>query len=76
MREPRFQWGQKVRACVDLVNDGSHPGHDDDALLVAAGTAGEVVNSGVHTDSNTPVYLVEFGPLLLVGCVEDELEAV
>lgn len=72
-REPRYQWGQPVRALVDLVNDGSHPDHALDALLVRAGTAGEVLNTGYHEASNTPVYLVQFGERLLVGCLEDEL---
>lgn len=76
MREPRYQWGQNVRACVDLINDGSHPEHAENALLVGAGTSGEVVNTGFHAESNMPVYLVQFGEHMLVGCLEDELEAV
>jgi nitrogen fixation protein NifZ len=72
-REPRYQWGQGVRALVDLMNDGSHPEHALDALLVQAGACGEVVNTGYHEGSNMPVYLVEFGERLLVGCLEDEL---
>lgn len=75
LREPIFQWGQAVRATTDLVNDGSYPDHPADALLVAEGTTGEVVNVGHHSESNTPVYLVEFGGRLVIGCLEEELAA-
>lgn len=77
LREPIYQWGQRVRAAIDLVNDGSHPGVPEEALLAAAGTPGEIVNVGHHADSNTPVYLVEFtiesGEQLVIGCLEEEL---
>lgn len=72
-REPVFQWGQPVRAGLDLVNDGSHPGFAPGALIVAAGTPGEIVNVGLHEESNTPVYLVEFAGGVVVGCLEEEL---
>ena len=74
LREPIYGWGQRVRAATDLVNDGSHPGFAPDALLASAGTAGEIVNVGHHTESNSPVYLVEFADGVVVGCLEDELE--
>ncbi len=73
-REPKYQWGQPVIAVVDLVNDGSHPDAAQDALLVACGTKGEVVQSGVHEESNTPVYIVEFPGSRVVGCLEEEIE--
>lgn len=73
-RDPMFQWGQPVRAAVDLINDGSHPGYAADAVIVAVGGVGEVVNVGHHEDSNTPVYLVEFPGGTVVGCLEEELE--
>ena len=38
-RAPRYQWGQAVRAAVDLYNDGSLPGAEDDQLLIAAANA-------------------------------------
>lgn len=75
LREPAYQWGQRVRATADLVNDGSYPDHPADALLVAEGTTGEIVNVGHHGESNTPVYLVEFGERLVIGCFEEELAA-
>lgn len=74
-REPVFQWGQRVRATADLVNDGSFPDRPADALLVASGTAGEIVNIGHHAGHNLPVYLVEFGERLVIGCFEEELAA-
>ncbi len=73
LREPIFAWGQRVRAVVDLVNDGSHPEFPPEAVLAPVGTAGEIVNVGHHADSNTPVYLVEFDGPVVVGCLEEEL---
>ena len=72
-RQPLYQWGQRVRAAADLVNDGSHPGLPPEALLAPEGTPGEIVNVGHHAESNTPVYLVEFEGQLVVGCFEEEL---
>ncbi len=74
IREPKYQWGQPVIALTDLVNDGSHPDTAQDALLVASGTRGEVVQSGIHEESNTPVYIVEFSGGRVVGCLEEELD--
>ena len=78
-REPIYQWGQRVRAAIAIVNDGSHPGVPASAVIAGAGALGEIVNIGHHADSNTPVYLVEFtcdfGSQLVVGCLEEELVA-
>jgi nitrogen fixation protein NifZ len=74
--EPRFpiyQWGQRVRALNGLHNDGSYPDAPAEALLVKSGDEGEIVQVGTHTDSNTPIYLVEFGERLVVGCLEGEI---
>jgi nitrogen fixation protein NifZ len=75
IRLPIFQWGQPVRVLEDIVNDGSHPDFAPDELMVAGGTVGEIANVGHHEESNSPVYLVEFGGRLVVGCFEHELEA-
>ena len=72
-RAPRYEWGQRVRATVDLANDGSYPDMPAEALLVRGGDAGEIVQVGIHTESNTPVYLVEFGGDRVVGCLEEEI---
>jgi nitrogen fixation protein NifZ len=71
-REPAYAWGQRVIALDDLVNDGSYPERDEDALLAARGAVGEIVNIGQAPDLNEPVYLVQF-PDCVVGCLEIEL---
>jgi nitrogen fixation protein NifZ len=68
-----FQWGQRVRSCADLLNDGSYPDWPAEALLVARGEAGEIVQVGLHIESNTPVYLVEFSRNRVVGCLAHEI---
>lgn len=72
---PRFRWGQRVVSLSDLLNDGSYPDVPDAALLVPGGTVGEVVQIGVHVESGTNVYMVEFGERRVVGCREDEIVA-
>ena len=69
----KFAWGQQVVAGIDLLNDGSHPDRSIDVLLVARGTRGAVVQVGLHVDTNTPVYLVEFEGNCVVGCLEEEI---
>lgn len=71
--QPKYQWGQRVRAACDLVNDGSYPERRADELLVNAGASGEIVRVGTFSESGTPVYLVEFAENLVVGCFEEEL---
>ena len=73
-RQPIFRVQQRVSCNIDLFNDGSHPERAPDALLAAAGALGEIVNVGQHVESGTPVYMVEFPGLLIVGCLEEELE--
>ena len=72
IRQAKFQWGQEVRAAVDLYNDGSLPGADEDQLVVAAGGPGEIVQVGHHTEANVPLYMVDFG-IGVIGCLEEEL---
>jgi nitrogen fixation protein NifZ len=71
-----FDWGQRVRALVDLHNDGSYPDQPLDALLAAAGSAGEVVQVGVVVEAGINVYMVEFAPGRVIGCLEHELAPV
>ncbi len=76
MSEPRlpiYQWGQRVRALIDLNNDGSFPEAPAEGLLVGTGDVGEIVQVGTHTEANIPIYLVEFGERLVVGCLEEEI---
>ena len=70
---PRYAWGQRVQAAADLFNDGSYPEQPAEALLVQSGDAGEIVQIGKHTDSETVVYMVEFARNRVVGCLEPEL---
>jgi nitrogen fixation protein NifZ len=71
-RAPKYQWGQSVRATVDLYNDGSLPDVGEDQLLIVAGGPGEIVQVGHHGEANLPLYMVDFG-LCVLGCLEDEL---
>ena len=72
-RIPKYQWGQRVKAFIDLHNDGSFPDAPGQALLVSAADTGEIVQVGTHTESNIPIYLVEFTEHLVVGCLEEEI---
>ena len=72
-RIPRYQWGQRVKALIDLYNDGSFPHVAPDARLVGVGDTGEIVQVGTQTEANLPIYLVEFGERLVVGCLEEEI---
>jgi nitrogen fixation protein NifZ len=75
MVEPRtalYNWGLRVVALDDLVNDGSHPELPAGDVLVARGAVGEIVNVGHASEQNEPVYLVEFGRRV-VGCLEEEI---
>lgn len=72
IRDPKYRCGQEVRAAVDLYNDGSLPDVPEDRLLIAAGGPGEIVQVGHHTEANLPLYMVDFG-LVVLGCLEDEL---
>lgn len=71
----KFQWGQPVTAAIDLVNDGSFPGAELEGLLIERGTRGEIVQTGMHETSKTPVYLVEFEGGKVIGCLENEIVA-
>jgi nitrogen fixation protein NifZ len=62
-----------VKATIDLRNDGTFPDAPVDALLVGSGGVGEIVQVGTHTEANLPVYLVEFGERLVVGCFDEEI---
>ncbi len=74
-REAKYRWGEEVRAAVDLYNDGSLPDIEEDRLLIAAGGPGEIVNVGHHEETDTPLYLVDFG-LVVLGVTEEEIEVV
>lgn len=71
-REPQYQWGQQVVALVDLVNDGTHPDHPENAVLAEIGSEGEIVQVGRHVEANQPVYMVDFNGIV-IGCLEEEI---
>lgn len=71
-RKAKFEWGQRVSAQLDLVNDGSYPDQPEEALLVAQGDVGEIVQVGHHVEANLPVYMVDFSGRV-VGCLEEEI---
>ncbi|GLI25463.1 nitrogen fixation protein NifZ [Xanthobacter flavus] len=73
-RLPKYDWGMKVKTLIDLYNDGSYPDMPEEGLLVGVGTVGEIVQVGQHTDTNTPIYLIEFNERLVVGCLEEEIQ--
>lgn len=73
---PKYDWGQKVAAGVDLYNDGSYPERETGALLVPRGSPGEIVQVGAHVEANVSVYLVEFADGSVVGCLEEEITPV
>jgi nitrogen fixation protein NifZ len=62
-----------VKALIDLHNDGTFPDAPTEGLLVNVGDTGEIVQVGTHTEANLPIYLVEFGERLVVGCLEEEI---
>lgn len=71
-RTPKYPWGLAVKAVDDLYNDGSLPDIAEDQLLVAAGGPGEIVQVGRHEQANVPIYMVDFG-LVVLGCLEEEI---
>lgn len=71
-RLPKYRWGQEVVATSHLYNDGSLAGAPAGALLIAAGGPGEIVQVGRHEEDNLPLYMVDFG-LLVLGCLEEEI---
>jgi nitrogen fixation protein NifZ len=72
LREAKYHWGEEIHAAVDLFNDGSLPDVEEGKLLIAAGGPGEIVQVGHHDETNQPIYMVDFG-LVVLGCFEEEI---
>jgi nitrogen fixation protein NifZ len=72
-RIPVYRRGQRVATQTDLYNDGTFPERGPEELLQPAGTVGEIVQIGVHEETATPVYLVQFPDGSVIGCFEEEL---
>ncbi|WP_158672102.1 nitrogen fixation protein NifZ [Bradyrhizobium guangdongense] len=70
---PEYRRGQRVKAAVDLTNDSSFPNAEPEGVLLAAGATGEIIKVAIHTEANVPVYIVDFGEELLIGCLEEEI---
>lgn len=74
-RRPKYHGGLEVQAATDLYNDGSLPDVPEDMLLIAAGGPGEIVQVGHHAGADVPLYMVDFG-LVVLGCLEEEIRPV
>ncbi|QOZ23695.1 nitrogen fixation protein NifZ [Bradyrhizobium sp. CCBAU 51753] len=72
-RFPKYRRGQRVKATVDLINDGSFPNTEHDGIVLGAGATGEIVRVAIHTEADVPIYTVDFGVQLLIGCFEEEI---
>lgn len=72
-RIPIYRRGQEVWTRTDLYNDGTFPERGPDELLQPAGSVGEIIQIGVHEETGTPVYLVQFPDGSVIGCFEEEL---
>lgn len=75
----QYQLGDVVFCREDLFNDGGLPGHEEGALVAAAGTRGVVVQFGhVEAMPSEEIYLVRFEDEgqnlgLPIGCLPEEL---
>ncbi|SCB31233.1 nitrogen fixation protein NifZ [Bradyrhizobium shewense] len=70
---PKYRRGQRVKTAVDLINDNSFPDTEPEGVLLAAGATGEIINVAIHNEANVPIYIVDFGEQLLIGCFEEEI---
>ncbi|WFU71580.1 nitrogen fixation protein NifZ [Bradyrhizobium sp. CB2312] len=66
---PKYWRGERAKTAVDLVNDHSFPDTEPEGVLLAAGVSGEIINVAINTEANVPIYVVEFGKQLLIGCL-------
>lgn len=75
MDNAKYQWGNRVVAATDIINDGSYPNKAEGEVIVAKDEAGVVRQIGQDEEKTTYLYIVEFGDRL-VGCFEDEIEII
>ncbi|MES5486150.1 nitrogen fixation protein NifZ [Bradyrhizobium sp. INPA03-11B] len=73
---PKYRSGQRVKTAIDVINDESFPDAPPDGVLIGAGRVGEIIRVRMHTEANVPIYLVDFGEHLIIGCFEDEIKAI
>ncbi|WP_036043259.1 nitrogen fixation protein NifZ, partial [Bradyrhizobium yuanmingense] len=55
------------------ASSSSFPNAEPEGVLLAAGATGEIIKVAIHTEANVPVYIVDFGEALLIGCLEEEI---
>lgn len=77
--EPKFGVGQQVKLVKDVVNDGTYPHAPIGTLMMPAGAIGYIKSIGEFLQV-IRVYEVHFlgvdeAPVEIVGCRENELEA-
>ncbi|OKO84290.1 nitrogen fixation protein NifZ [Bradyrhizobium sp. NAS96.2] len=72
---PKYRSGQRVKSAIDLINDESFPKAAPDGVLIGAGQIGEIIRVAMHTEANVPIYFVDFGERRVIGCYENEIEA-
>jgi nitrogen fixation protein NifZ len=58
-RPPHFEYGEKVRAKINIKNDGTFPGKEIGALLVKKGAVGYVASIGTFVQQFY-IYGVDF----------------
>lgn len=75
MDNAKYQWGNKVVAASDIINDGSYPNKAEGELIVVKGEEGRVRQIGQDEEKTSYLYIVEFGDRL-VGCFEDEIKII
>ncbi|WGS19385.1 MULTISPECIES: nitrogen fixation protein NifZ [unclassified Bradyrhizobium] len=69
---PKYRSGQRVKTAVDLINDDSFPDAPADGLLLSAGRIGNIIRVAMHTQADVPIYIVDCGGQLVIGCLEEE----
>ncbi|WFU54703.1 nitrogen fixation protein NifZ [Bradyrhizobium pachyrhizi] len=72
---PKYRSGQRIKTAMDIINDESFPNAPPDGVLIGAGQIGEIIRVSMHTDESVPIYIVDFGERLIIGCFEDEIKA-
>lgn len=73
---PKYQYGDEVRVMRNVRNDGTYPGEATGSLLVRRGSVGFVRDVGTFLQDQL-IYTVDFfDQQRLVGCREQELQAV
>ncbi|WP_420969411.1 nitrogen fixation protein NifZ [Bradyrhizobium sp. B120] len=70
---PKYRRGQRVKTALDIINDRSFPNTEPEGILLGAGATGEIIRVAIHTEANVPIYTVDFGARLLIGCLEEEI---